>query len=62
MNERLILGLRMMDGVNINDEFYPYYKDKISNMINYFEIGNERLKIKKEYLFVSNYILSRIII
>jgi oxygen-independent coproporphyrinogen-3 oxidase len=62
MNERLILGLRMMNGVNINDELYSYYKDKISNMINYFEIGNERLKIKKEYLFVSNYILSRIII
>jgi len=61
MKERLILGLRKIEGIPINDEIFMYYKDRFFEMIDYFDIDNERLKIKKEYLFVSNHLLSRII-
>jgi len=61
MKEKLILGLRKIDGIGLETDVCLYYKEKIYRMMNYFDIENGRLKIKKEYLFVSNYILSRII-
>ena len=61
MKEKLILGLRKIEGISINSNLYFYYQDKITSMMDYFEIKNEKIKIKDQYLFVSNHIISQII-
>lgn len=62
INERLILGLRMTEGINLNE--FSVLKDKIMKMaeLGYIEIIKNRARIKREFLFVSNYIISDMIL
>lgn len=62
INEKLILGLRMIEGINLNE--FSVFKDKIMKMaeLGYIEIIKNKARIKREFLFVSNYIISDIIL
>ena len=64
-HEYLILGLRLDEGVNINDfesktniKFFEHYKDFYNKYENCFIYENGNLKIKHDYKYVMNYILS----
>ena len=64
----LILGLRLIDGIDI-DKYNSKYNDNIldKNIIKellndgYLEINNNYLKCKKEYIYIENIILEKII-
>jgi len=62
-----MLGLRKIDGINLNNFKNKYNKDlfdvyDIDNLIKekYLIIENECLKINKEYIYLSNEILLKI--
>ena len=64
----LILGLRLVDGININSFNQKYNdslldRDIIKELIKdgYIEIVNDNLKCKPEYLYLENYFLEKII-
>lgn len=64
----IMLGLRLIDGININDYNKEYQddllrKDIIKELIidGCIEIDNNNLRIKKEYLYLQNSILNKII-
>ena len=64
----LILGLRLIDGIDINNYNNKYKdnlldKDIISKLINdgYLEVINNRLRCKDKYLYLENYFLEDII-
>lgn len=63
MNEKLMLILRTRKGVEINSDIYLHFKNQIENAFKkgYFEIFNSCLRLKKEYIFVSNSIISEMI-
>lgn len=62
-NEKVILALRKIEGIELDSDIYLKFKNKIDLLIKegYIVIENGYVKIKKDYLFVSNEILSRII-
>jgi len=67
MDNELMLGLRKIDGINLNNFKNKYNKDlfdvyDIDNLIKekYLIIENECLKINKEYIYLSNEILLKI--
>jgi oxygen-independent coproporphyrinogen-3 oxidase len=61
-NEMLMLSLRKISGLDKNSSTYLIFKDKILSMISkgYMEEDIYSVRIKKEYLFVSNSIISDI--
>lgn len=61
LNEKLMLGLRKITGVDF--DLYLKFKERIDEEIKkgYMEIYGDRVRIKKDYLFVSNKIISEII-
>jgi len=63
LNEKIILGLRKINGIELDKEIIIKFNNKIEMLIKKgFLIKEEnRLKIKKEFLFISNYILTQII-
>ncbi|MEF3279877.1 MAG: radical SAM family heme chaperone HemW [Elusimicrobiota bacterium] len=63
LNERLMLGLRMCCGIDLNDDVYMKFKDEIADMVikGYMEFFNGRVRIKPDYLFVFNSIVSNLI-
>ena len=68
MENGLILGLRLIDGINITDYNKKYSTnlleyDIIKEMIddNKLEIVNNRMRIKKEYIYLSNQLLCNFI-
>lgn len=63
MNERIMLILRTREGVKLNSDVFNHFKDQIENAFKkgYLELVDGAFRIKKEYLFVSNYIISEII-
>ncbi len=60
MNERLMLGFRKIEGIDVKSDIFKLFGDKINKKIKegYLEVYNGRVKVKKEYLFVSNKIIS----
>ena len=64
----LILGLRLIDGINI-DNFNQKYSDNILDRLiikeliteKYLEINNGNIRVKEEYLYLQNNILEKII-
>ena len=64
----LILGLRLIDGISI-DNFNDKYNDNLLNidiikeLINdgYLEVINNHLRCKEEYLYIENSFLEKII-
>ena len=64
----IILGLRLIDGINI-DNFNLKYNDNlldreiIKELINdgYLEVINNNLRCREEYLYIENYFLEKII-
>ena len=68
MENDLILGFRMIDGINIDLFNMKYDTDIINNNIiheliddGYLEISGDMLRCKKEYIYLLNYILDKII-
>jgi len=64
----LILGLRLVEGININNFNLKYNDDLLDREIikelindNYLEVVNNYLRCKKEYLYLENYFLEKII-
>ncbi|HOL62470.1 MAG TPA: radical SAM family heme chaperone HemW [Elusimicrobiales bacterium] len=60
LNEKLMLELRKIEGLDLNSKVYKVFKEKIDGQIKkgYMEILNGKVKIKKDFLFVSNKIIS----
>ncbi len=61
--EKLMLGLRLSDGIEYNGDIFIKFKDKIVRAIEkgFLETNGNRVKIKERFLFVSNSIISEII-
>ena len=64
----IILGLRLVDGININNYNSKYEdnlieRDIIKKLINegYLEIVNNKLRCKNKYLYLENYFLEQVI-
>jgi len=64
-NEFIMLALRTTDGVNLAEysrlfggDFTDKYNQIIEKNREYLEVGDERVKIKDEYLFVQNSIIT----
>jgi len=63
LNESLMLGLRKIEGISLNSAIYKVFKERMDKQLSngYMEIKNSKIRIRKEYLFVSSYIISNII-
>lgn len=66
---QVILGFRLINGINLN-EYYEKFKSNIledfpniTTLLNdgYFEITNNHIRIKKEYIYVMDHFLEQII-
>lgn len=59
-NEKIILGLRKIDGIELEASLIIKLKDKIERLLEkgFIEKKGNRIKIKKEFLFVSNSIIT----
>ncbi len=62
--EFVMLGLRTRGGISFSEykkafgtEFYFDFKDKLSAVVSYLDVDEERVKIKDEYLYVQNNII-----
>jgi len=66
--EYIMLSLRTEKGLNLtdyrkrfNENYSVAYATNIQNMINYIEVNNDRIAIKKEYVLVQNSIIFELI-
>lgn len=64
LNERLILGLRQIKGIELDGELFIKFKYNIEKLFKsgYIDIEGRHIKIKKDFLFTSNFILSEIML
>ena len=68
MDERIMLGLRMDEGMDIvrfnadfDVDFLDTYRQKLQNVQQYLNVSIERVSIKQEYIGVMNSIISQLI-
>ena len=68
MDERIMLGLRMDEGMDIDRfnsdfdvDFLDTYRQKLQKVQQYLNVSKERVSIKQEYMGVMNSIISQLI-
>ena len=68
MDERIMLGLRMDEGMDIvrfnadfDIDFLDTYRQKLQKVQQYLKVSNKRVAIKQEYMGVMNSIISQLI-
>ncbi|MGN0797346.1 MAG: radical SAM family heme chaperone HemW [Christensenellales bacterium] len=68
MDERIMLGLRMDEGMDIDRfnsdfdiDFLDTYRQKLQTVQQYLNLSQERMSIKEEYMGVMNSIISKLI-
>lgn len=64
LGEEIILGLRKIKGIEMRDEIIRKFKNEIESLSSrgLIELKNNRIKIKKNYLYLSNLVMQEFVV